>query len=442
MLPVCHEELHALGKRFVSSHHKGMKRLAQFWELDAEETRKACSWCPTAVMAHMPRLPALIQMLENASVARAAWVAQVGVINWAAKDEHPKLDGNVELLMRALLRRLYPLLRSELKLLLPWMGGRGQGRLVWACAATLLQKGREVVTGAAAVGTGRNECDVLCTLPSDADLGMRPTVASAINTVSPTVARQLAENVSLFNDMRRAHASSGPRVRAADDFVLASDRGEDGACASAVLAPDCPNSDEASSSMSCAAPESPGMITLMLRMLIFVASAATHHTHSVCKPATIAARASSALNITVPPELLNGAPLQKEQCFPTLHTGSVGGDGRASQRLALRTASDLRVDTQRLFRSRIGGSDLVFRLNPSALNLASLALQPRASSKRGLEQAALVGQVISLASGTCAGRNISNARLLTDEQLERSEALIHASNQAFLGTLPKRRRYE
>ena len=42
------EELHALGKRFVSSHHKGMKRLAQFWELDAEETRKACSWCPTA----------------------------------------------------------------------------------------------------------------------------------------------------------------------------------------------------------------------------------------------------------------------------------------------------------------------------------------------------------------------------------------------------------
>jgi hypothetical protein len=45
MLPACYEELHAPGKRFVSSHHKGMKRLAQLWELDAEETKKACSWC-------------------------------------------------------------------------------------------------------------------------------------------------------------------------------------------------------------------------------------------------------------------------------------------------------------------------------------------------------------------------------------------------------------
>jgi len=87
-LPTCHEELHAAGKRFVSPHREGMQRLAQFWELDAEETRKACSWCPTAVMAHMPRLPALIQMLENASVALAAWVAQVDVINWAAKDQN------------------------------------------------------------------------------------------------------------------------------------------------------------------------------------------------------------------------------------------------------------------------------------------------------------------------------------------------------------------
>ena len=88
MLPACHEELHAPGKRFVSSHHKGMKRLAQLWEFNAEETKKACSWCPTALMAQMPKLPALIQMLENASVARAAWVAQVDVINWAAKDQN------------------------------------------------------------------------------------------------------------------------------------------------------------------------------------------------------------------------------------------------------------------------------------------------------------------------------------------------------------------
>ena len=45
MLPACHEELHAPGKRFVSSDHKGMKRLGQLWEFNAEETKKACSWC-------------------------------------------------------------------------------------------------------------------------------------------------------------------------------------------------------------------------------------------------------------------------------------------------------------------------------------------------------------------------------------------------------------
>jgi hypothetical protein len=50
MLPACHEELHAPGKRFVSSHHKGMKRLAQLWEFNAEETKKACRerWIQTS----------------------------------------------------------------------------------------------------------------------------------------------------------------------------------------------------------------------------------------------------------------------------------------------------------------------------------------------------------------------------------------------------------
>ena len=243
----------------------------------------------------------------------------------------------------------------------------------------------------------------------------------------------------LFSQCQRATSMTGtPHARPGDHFV--SRRLEEGgACASAVLPPECPDDEDAPPSLSCAYPESPGLMNLMLRMLIFVASSATHHLHSVCTPATIESHAKTCLNITIPPALLGGAPVQKRQCFPVAQPPGAGG---ASYRLVLRTADDLGVDTRVVYHSTVPGSALVFHLNPSAMSVAALALQPMASSELAVEQTALVAQVLSLMNGKYIGRKVCGKRLLTDAQLERSEAITHAHSKAFLGSLPKRPRYK
>lgn len=436
-LPTCLGELRQAGCSFAPPSSSGMKQLQRLWKLSDEEAAWASTWLPTALMARMSRLDALLQMLEADRAVVTAWLAQIESFDWSGH-EQPELDGEVELVLSDLIRRMQPLLRTELRALLPWVGRRLWGRLVYACVATVLQQGREVVVGAPALGTGRTNCDVLCNLSTDAALGTTPTVFSTINLLTPRIIGQLAEGVTLFSRLRRARASSGPFARHSDSFVRSGLVSEHGCCASAVLPPDCPDDDDAPELLSCAHPESPGMVNLVARQLIFIASGPTHHMHSMCKPDTIAERAADALQVTIPTELLAGASVQKEQCFPIALRDGAGG-----LRLALRTATDLGVDTEQLFRSTVEGSDLVFQLNPSAVNLAALALQPSASSEQAVEQMALVAQVLSMVNSTSyRSREINGMRLLTDVQLERSEALITASNTSYLSTLPKRQRYQ
>jgi len=438
-LPDSKHKLHQPGCQFVSPSSPGMQQLKLMWRMTKLDAAWASTWLPTALLAHMPQLTALLQMLEDERAAIGVWLSQFASIDWSATDEQPELDGDVQLVLSCMMRRMQPLLRTGVRELLPWAGRQLYGRLVYACTATLLQQGREVVMGSSALGAGRDDLDVLSNLKTDADLGLAYLpVFSVLNVISPVVTQQLSEVEPLFSQLRRAGASSGPFVRESDSYVQDCLESVDGCCATGLIPPKCPGADDAADLLSCAQPESPGMVSLMLRGQIFIASGPVHHMHSLCTPETVAKRAKAALDITISPALLTGPRVQKEQSFPVAL--SVGDGG--VPRLALRTATQLGVDTERLCRSMVGTSDLVFQLNPSAVNLAAFALQPSASSERASVQMALVAQVISLTNSRSRGRKIKSKRLLTDAQLEWSEALITASNRAYHSTLPKVPRYQ
>lgn len=429
------------GHRFTDPDLAGMVTLANSFGFNVDQRHSSATWLCTALIANLPRLDELLAMLSAEAQTHQQWIEQAGAFEWSETGHHPRLDGNIECCMYELIDGIQALLRDQLPKVVSWLkGGRHSrlfGRLVWGCTATLLQKGREVVAGAAAYGCGRKDNDVLCILPGDkklADNGIRRTVVSAINTMPMTVMGQLCESETLFARLPHANSSCGWHERHGDFFVAKQFAGN---CfeASTWLGDDCPDDVNAPHLLCCACPESPGLRHQMLRLQLFVSSWATHHLSSNCSPATIAMHAR-ARGLTVPASLLLGLEVRKEQCLVTLSP-----NGSA---LTLRTATDLSIDIRSTFRLTASGSDLSYQLNPAALNLAAMLLQPARDSRPcAWEQTCLVAQVLSLVSGELSGRRLNDKLLLTDAQIERSETTIRGCNREYIATrASKRPKYE
>lgn len=416
-----------------------MRKLATAFGFNDDERRRSATWLCTAILSNLSGLDDLLALLSADAQTHREWIGQVGLFKWSETGQPPQLDEDVERSMYSLIDEIQSLLRVQLREVVPWLQGRLFGRLVWGCAATVLQLGREVVTGLAACGCGREDADVLCCLAGDAALaasGVRRTVVSAINTLPMTVMSQLHECEQSVTRQRFANASAATHERFGDAFVAK--QLNDGIFeASFLLGEECPDSEECAHLLCCAYPESPGLRFQMLRYQLFVASWPAHWLHSCCTPRTIAKHARDRGITLVPATALSAAPaVRKEQCYLAL--------ARRQSALVLRTASDQSIDPVSTYCSSLGG--LSYRLNPAALNLSAMLLQPARDSRglRAWEQTCLVAQVLSLVSGQLRGCRLNNKLLLTQAQMVRSETIMHESTQQFLAfrsSSSKRPRY-
>ena len=427
------DETPPCGHLYTDPDSEGMQKLCGFFGFDDDERRRSATFLCTALLANLPRLDNLLALLSAEALTHHEWIGQVALFKWSETGEPPQLDEDVERSMYLLIDRTQALLRVELRKVVPWLQGRLFGRLVWGCTAAVLQLGREVVAGLAARGCGRVDADVLCCLAGDASLaasGVRRTVLSAINTLPMTLMRHLHESVQPFTGQPYANASSATYERNGDAFVaqqFESSRFE----ASLLLGEECPDSDNADHMLCCAYPESPALRFQMLRYQLFVGSWATHWLHSCCAPETIAKHAR-VRGIMVPVHALLAAPaVKKEQSYVAL--------ARCGSALVLRTASDSSIDPISTFCSTLGG--IAYRLNPAALNLAAMLLQP-ARDSRGLpawEQTCLLAQVLSLVSGQLRCCRLNGKLLLTHAQMERSETIMQETTQQFIDTRSSKR---
>ena len=397
------------GHVYLPASHPGLRKLGGHWKLDDSEVKQAGTFLPSALIAAVPNLDEILSLVSTAP--QQTWVQQLGFFNMASLVA-PVFDATIEVAILKLIDSLNPLLASGLVAAVPWLAGHLLlPRLVFCCTQALLQRGREVVCGRAAYALGREDCHVLCNMGSDSRIlgdGFPPTLFSLVNLISPTAARHFGRGSPLFSERSDTNHDLSANV-----FLIR--HYEEGTCElSAVLAPYCPNSKDAPNSLSTRHPESFPLRLQQVRFMIAVASAATHHTHSLCGPdRQLEVAAATGHDAS---DVCGGAVVQKEQCIPCELKHPTAGSV-----VCFGSASSAGIDMTELYPVVLDGLD--FALSPAALNLACMLAQPPVGNVGARDQAFLLAQIISRASGDLSGRMTGGMQLLSAQQRQRKNRL-------------------
>ena len=397
------------GHMYLPASHPGLRKLGGHWELDDSEVQQAGTFLCSALIAASPNIDAILSLMSTAP--QQTWVQQLGFINMASLAA-PVFDATIEVAILKLIDSLNPLLASGLVAAVPWLAGHLLlPRLVFCCTQALLQRGREVVCGRAAYALGRDDCHVLCNMSSDSLIlgdGFPPTLFSLVNLMSPTAARHFGRGSPLFSER-----SDTNHNLSANGFLIR--HYEEGTCElSALLSPYCPNSAHAPNSLSTRHPESFSLRLQQARFMIAVASAATHHMHSLCGPdRQLEVAAATGHDAS---DVYGGAVVQKEQCIPCEWKHQTAGSV-----VCFCSASSRGIDMTTLYPVVLDG--LEFALSPAALNLACMLAQPPVGNVGARDQAFLLAQIISRASGDLSGRMTGGMQLLSAQQRQRKNRL-------------------
>ena len=193
------------GHPYLPHDHEGLVKLTHHWGFGENEMLRASTWLPNVLVAASPNLKEIIDAVKAAPLKE--WKEQLGRIDFASIHSGPVLSRPIEEAILGLIDSLDSLLRSGITAAVPWLGKPRHSdllsRLVFACTQTLLQRGREVVCGRAAYAVGRADCSVLCSMASDLKLfnevGVRPTLFSVINLISPQCGQGFGVSTQLFS---------------------------------------------------------------------------------------------------------------------------------------------------------------------------------------------------------------------------------------------------
>ena len=410
------------GQRYPPDHpylphdHEGLVKLTRHWGFGDHEMLRASTWLPNVLVAASPNLKEIIDAVQAAPLKE--WKEQLGRIDFASIHSGPVLSRPIEEAILGLIDSLDSLLLSGITAAVPWLGKSRHSdllsRLVFACTQTLLQRGREVVCGRAAYAVGRADCSVLCSMASDLKLfnevGVRPTLFSVINLISPQCGNGFGISTQLFSTRFDANYKLRANLFLKRQLRLGTIE------LSAFLPPLCPNSPDAPRLLNTRSPRSIAMRVQQARFLVAVASTATHHTHSNCTPSRQLKVAEHTGYHNEASAVSAGEELRKEPCLPCLlalpHAGGV---------LGFCPASMLGCDLSTLYPVDLHGLKLA--LSPAGLNLALLLAQPPARNTSAQIQAFLLAQVISRVCGDLRGSLPGDTQLLSPQQLELKDAI-------------------
>ena len=404
------------GHSYLPHDHEGLVTLTRHWDFGVDEVGRASTWGPTVLVAASPNLKEILDAVQAAPLKE--WQEQIGSIDFASIHSGPVLSRPIEEAVLGLIDSLDPLLRSGITAAVPWLGKPRHSdllsRLVFACTQTLLQRGREVVCGRAAYAVGRADCSVLCRMASDLKLynevGVRPTLFSVINLISPQCGQGFGVSTQLFCTRFDANYKLRSNLFLKRQLRLGTIE------LSAFLPPRCPNGKDAPPLLNTRCPRSIAMRVQQARFLVAIASTATHYTHSNCTPSRQLKVAEHTGYYTEASAVAAGEELCKEQCLPCLltlpHAGLV---------LGFCPASMLGLDLSTVYPVDLHGLKLA--LSPAGLNLALLLAQPPARNTSAQIQAFLLAQVISRVCGDLRGSLPGDTQLLSAQQLELKDAI-------------------
>ena len=263
---------------------------------------------------------------------------------------------------------------------------------------------------------------MLCNLASDSLIlgdGFSPPLFSVVNLLSPTNARHFGLGMPLFS------ARSDTNHRLGANAFLASHYTTSTCELSCLLAPYCPNSQNAPHLLSTAHPESLPLRLQQARHQLAIASGATHHMHSMCGPCRQLEVAEATGHGAS--DVCGGADEQKEQCIAREWRHPTAGSLSC-----FCSASSLGIDMRTQYHVVRGGLD--FMLSPAALNLAWMVAQPAVGNEDAHDQVYLLAQIISRVSGDLSARVTGGMQLLSAQQRQRSNRLIDDFYQLFAAT--------